>query len=108
MSTKVSGSSRGCHPPGAGQARPGAGNVARQVLERFEVERGLVVQTEVELRHVLPTGPATTEQYSDHAVNLTQPLRQRSRLLIIAHPCIMPDQAVCAVFIAQLARWTRP
>ena len=73
---------------------PGASNGSRQVLERLDVERGFVVQTEVEvgLRHVLPTSPATTEQYSDHAVNLTQPLPQLPQLLIIAHPCIMPDQ----------------
>ena len=90
--------------PRTGHNGPRASDVARQVVERLGVERGLVVQAEIEvgLRHVLPTGPATTEQYSDHAVNLTQPAPQLPQLLITAHPCIMADQAACAVFIAQL------
>ena len=78
--------------PGTGHASLWAGQGARQAFERIDVERGSVVQAEVEvgLRHVLPTGPAATEQYGNHAVDLTQPLPQLPQILIIDHPCIMP------------------
>ena len=55
---------------------------------------GSVVQAEVEvgLRRVLPTSATTTEQYPDHAVCLTEPLRELSQLLVVDHPHIMSDR----------------
>ena len=79
---------------GAGHACLGAGDIARQVLERIDVEWGSVVQAEVEvrLRRVLSTSTATTEQYPHHAVNLNEPLPQLAHRLVIDRPHIMPDQ----------------
>jgi hypothetical protein len=79
---------------GAGRACLGAGDIACQILERIDVQWGSVVQAvvEVRLRPVLPTTPATTEQYPHHAVNLNQPLPQLPQRLVIDHPHIMADQ----------------
>src|SRR5450759_4560655 len=51
--------------PRTGHTGLGAGDVARQVFERLDVDRGSVVQPEVEVRlpRVLLTSPAATEQY---------------------------------------------
>ena len=81
--------------PFTGTAHPslGPGNIAGQVLECIDVESGSVVQAKVEvgLLCVLPTSPATTEHYLDHAVHLTEPLRELAQLPVVDHPHIMSD-----------------